>query len=364
MRACYRRLDLGLVAATLLLTERAVALPAPMSDQELLDASDLVIDGLGAEVECQGPPVTSGNLTYTYYVSRVFPSQTLKGEAMRTVEVVGYLMEYLEPIAGGWSPDPVPVGWSGRLHLVRNDDATYSEVWWNGFTEDTASAPEPLPDCGAGGAGGMGGQGGSGPTGGASAGGAAGAATTGGVAGASIGGIGGESSGGVAGDVTGGTGGAPAGGAAGALVGGSGGALPGGTGGGLTGGAAGESTGGTGGAVTGGTGGASTGGTGGASDEDGGESSGGTAGAMTGAGGSGPSGGVGGSSSETGGNAGGPAADEPGSPASSDTSGDDGGCGCRVPAGRTPSGGLALLLGAVACLARTRRNRRVEATER
>lgn len=353
MRAKHRRLELGLVTATLLLAERAVALPAPMSDQELLDASDLVIDGVGAEVECQGPPVTSGNVTYTHYVTRVFPSQTLKGEAMRTVEVAGYHMDFLEPIAGGWSPDPVPVGWSGRLHLVQNDDSTYSEVWWNGFDEDSASAPEPLPDCGAGGAGGMGGQGGGASFGGANAGGDSGAGT-GGAAGTSTAGTGGTagaSTGGVAGAGTGGTGGATNGGAAGAWVGGTGGAL-----------------GGTGGAVTGGTGGKATGGTGGTGGEPSGgvagELTGGAAGALIGSGGAGPSGGDGGDSSAAGGNGGEVAADGPGSSAPRETSGDDGGCGCRVPAGRSPSGGLALLLGAVACLARARRSRRASPTGR
>lgn len=56
MRAHQRGLELGLVAATLLLVGRAAALPSPMAEQELPDASDLASDGEGMVTRASGAP--------------------------------------------------------------------------------------------------------------------------------------------------------------------------------------------------------------------------------------------------------------------------------------------------------------------
>jgi len=146
-------------------------------------STDLVIDGVGMTIECEGPPIAEENMISTFYVSQVYPSQTYKGEHMRSIHVRGQHVEWIVPMAGPWFPDPIPVGWSGRLYLVENDDGTYSEVWWNGAEQDQTSAPEALPDCGAAGAGGAGGAGGLG-----------GSSAEGGTAGTDTGGSAGDGS--------------------------------------------------------------------------------------------------------------------------------------------------------------------------
>ena len=296
MRTTSRLVVSGFALAALLLAQDAAALPPPMTEQELMDASDLVIDGVGMFIECEGPPVAEGDMISTYYVTQVFPSETYKGVEMRSINVRGQAVEWTVPVAGPWFPDPIPVGWSGRLYLVENDDGTYSEVWWNGFEEDQTSAAEVLPDCGAGGAGGAGGSGGSSAEGGTA--GSGGAMDTGGNAGEGIGGSAGEGTGGSAGDVSGGS--------AGTLVVGSGGNVSGGSAGTLVVGSGGSSTGGN---EAGGEAGADSEGTGGGSGSDG------------------------------------------------DT-GDDAGCGCSAAGRSTHRSGLLFMLLAAWCAAGLRRARR------
>jgi hypothetical protein len=307
VRTISRLVGCGFASAALLLGQDAAALPPPMTEQELMDASDLVIDGVGVLVECEGPSIVEDNMISTYYVTQVFPSQTYKGVHMRSIHVRGQQVEWIVPVAGPWFPDPIPVGWSGRLHLVQNNDGTYSEVWWNGAEEDETSAPEALPDCGAAGAGGAGGTGG-----------LAGSSAAGGTAG--TGGV--TDTGGSAGSLAGGSAGSLAGGSAGSLAGGSAGSLAGGSAGSLAGGCAGDVTGGGAGDVTGGGADSSTGG------------------------------------SRTGGEAGTDNEGTGGGTGSGGDSGDDAGCGCSAAGKSTPNSGLALMLGATLCAAGLRRTRR------
>ncbi len=349
MRTTSRLVGLGFASAAVLLAQGAAALPPPMTEQELMDASDLVIDGVGISIECDGPPIADENMISTFYLTRVFPSQTYKGVAMRSIDVRGQQVEWIVAVAGPWFPDAIPVGWSGRLYLVENSDGTYSEVWWNGVEEDQTSAPEALPDCGAAGAGGAGGTGGSGGS--SAEGGTAGAgaaADTGGGAGDGTGGAAGTLAGGSGGS---GTGGSETGGEAGTNSGGSGG------------GSAGVGTGGAAGTLAGGSGGSGTGGseTGGEAGTNSGGSGGGSAGVGTGgaagtlAGGSGGSG-TGGS--ETGGEAETNSAGTGGDTGSGGDSGDDAGCACSAAGKSAPNSGLALMLGAALCAAGLRRTRR------
>ena len=226
MRNAAQLVCFGFASSALLLARAAAALPPPMTEQELMDDSDLVIDGVGMSIECEGPPVLEGDMISTYYVTQVFPSETYKGEQMRSVTVRGQYVQWLVAVSGPWFPDAIPVGWSGRLYLADNEDGTYSEVWWNGTEEDATSAPDPLPDCGAGRAGG-GAGGSSGDSAGGGMAGAGGPPGSGGGAGVLTGGAGGDVSGGSGGDSTGGAGGDVSAGTSGDVTGGSAGTVAG-----------------------------------------------------------------------------------------------------------------------------------------
>ena len=166
----YKKItEFSLTLCVFLGSTAALALPAPMSEQELMDASDLVVDAGCVAIECEGPPVEDAEKTTTTYLSTLHPSQSYKGVHPKSIRIRGYTEQWkgMQPV-GGWHQEPVPEGWAGKLYLKHENDDTYTKVWWNGMKENTAlSLPLPLPDCtsgtgGAGGTAGGGGQGGGG----------------------------------------------------------------------------------------------------------------------------------------------------------------------------------------------------------
>jgi MYXO-CTERM domain-containing protein len=158
----------GLLSSTLV-TSAALALPAPMSDDELLAQSDLVVDATGASVACDGPTTDAGDRYVSTYITQITVETTVKGTAPAATEVVGYQEEYKQahPGCAGYTP-ALPEGFSGRLYLTANTDGTFSATHYNGFKSDETSDPQAFLDCGGaggvGGAAGTGGQAGSGAT--------------------------------------------------------------------------------------------------------------------------------------------------------------------------------------------------------
>lgn len=138
-----------LAAALLLLPAVAWALPAPKSEAELMQASDLVVDAQCVTIRCEGPPKVGAGKTITAYRSTLFPSKSYKGGLPNSIAIVGELWTYSgPPPVGGWHQEPVPKGWAGKLYLERKSDGTYTKVWWNADQEDKArSKPLPLPSC-------------------------------------------------------------------------------------------------------------------------------------------------------------------------------------------------------------------------
>ncbi|MBN2576436.1 MAG: hypothetical protein JXP73_17875 [Deltaproteobacteria bacterium] len=127
----------------------ANALPPPMSDAEMLEAADLVVDAECVSIVCDGPPVTDANKITTTYLSTLYPSFSYKGGTPKSIRIRGYDEDWFgtEPV-GGWHQEPVPVGWIGKLYLAVQNDGAYGKVWWNAMVEDqTLSKPQTLPDC-------------------------------------------------------------------------------------------------------------------------------------------------------------------------------------------------------------------------
>jgi hypothetical protein len=137
------------VFVVLLSAVSAWALPPPMTEAEMMQASDLVVDAECVDIVCEGPPVQDAEKTTTTYVSTLFPSFSYKGGLPNSIRIRGFLYDWIgpEPV-GGWHQEPVPVGWIGKLYLVQENDGTYTKVWWNAMEEDTQSSnPQPLPSC-------------------------------------------------------------------------------------------------------------------------------------------------------------------------------------------------------------------------
>jgi hypothetical protein len=174
----------GLLASTLA-TTAALALPSPMTDEQLLEQSDLVVDATAASAACDGPTTDAGDRYVSTYVTAITVETTVKGTAPEATEVVGYEEEYKQahPGCAGYTP-ALPEGFSGRLYLRSNTDGTFSATHYNAFKPDDTSDPQAFVDCGgAGGVGGAAGAAGSAGTGAsAGVGGAAGSGATGGNA--------------------------------------------------------------------------------------------------------------------------------------------------------------------------------------
>jgi MYXO-CTERM domain-containing protein len=133
----------------LVFAPEAWALPPPMTETELMDAAELVVDAICVDIVCDGPSVADTEKVTTTYVSTLFPTFSYKGGLPNSIQIRGFDYDYFgpEPV-GGWHQGPVPEGWAGKLYLVQLPDNTYTKVWWNAMEEDpAASNPVPLPSC-------------------------------------------------------------------------------------------------------------------------------------------------------------------------------------------------------------------------
>jgi len=137
------------IPAVLLMARAAVALPAPKTEDELLQMSDLVVDAECMSIVCDGVPVEDAQKITTTYLSTLWPSKSYKGGMPNSFQIRGKEEQWkTTPPTGGWHQGAVPKGWVGKLYLKQEIDGTYTKVWWNAMEEDTTlSSPQTLPTC-------------------------------------------------------------------------------------------------------------------------------------------------------------------------------------------------------------------------
>ncbi len=127
----------------------AQALPAPWSEEELIAASDAVLDAEVIEVICLGEPIETPQKTTTYYRSTLVPLEIEHGDLPNPFYIEFFIEAWNGmPPEGGWSEPAHPIGQKATLYLeTKGEPELYGIVWWNGMTSLPDSAPQPLPDC-------------------------------------------------------------------------------------------------------------------------------------------------------------------------------------------------------------------------
>ena len=136
VRLCL--LALGLV----LLATPALALPAPMSEQELMDKSDLVATVRVLSVSCT--VVTKDDKTgedLPVYLARLRLLEVKKGDAKKGDEILVTWRAVPKGIVGPWTVNYYP-GEVVQTHLVKKTGGvSYGSTWWNAKGDDI-KAPE------------------------------------------------------------------------------------------------------------------------------------------------------------------------------------------------------------------------------
>jgi hypothetical protein len=140
MRLC---LILSALFLSLALTASpARALPAPMSDQDLLEKSDLVALVRVLNVTCTS--VTKDDATGEELLSYLATLQVLevkKGDAKRGDEIIVTWRAVPKSIVGPWTVYYYP-GEEVVTHLTkRSGGASYASTWWNAKGDDV-KAPD------------------------------------------------------------------------------------------------------------------------------------------------------------------------------------------------------------------------------
>ena len=131
-------LALGLV----LLATPALALPAPMSEQELTDKSDLIATVRVLSVSCT--VVTKDDKTgedLPVYLARLRLLEVKKGDAKKGDEILVTWRAVPKGIVGPWTVNYYP-GEVVETHLVKKTGGvSYGSTWWNAKGEDV-KAPD------------------------------------------------------------------------------------------------------------------------------------------------------------------------------------------------------------------------------
>ena len=126
-------LALGLV----LLATPALALPAPMSEQELTDKSDLIATVRVLSVSCT--VVTKDDKTgedLPVYLARLRLLEVKKGDAKKGDEILVTWRAVPKGIVGPWTVNYYP-GEVVLTHLVKKTGGvSYGSTWWNAKGED------------------------------------------------------------------------------------------------------------------------------------------------------------------------------------------------------------------------------------
>lgn len=130
MMKLFKRFALTLV--TLCIAAPVFALPAPMSEQELLEKSDLVALVRVLSVTCTS--VTKDEKTgeeLPGYLAKLRVLETKKGEAKKGDEVLVTWRAIPKGLLGPWAVYYYP-GEEMWTHLsLRSGGASYSTTWWN-----------------------------------------------------------------------------------------------------------------------------------------------------------------------------------------------------------------------------------------
>ena len=126
----------------LLFAAPALALPAPMSEQDLRDKSDLVATVRVLSVSCIG--VTRDEASgeeLPSYLAKLRLLEVKKGEAKAGDEVLVTWRAVPKNILGPWTVNYYP-GEVVLTHLVKKSGGvSYGSTWWNAKGEDV-KAPE------------------------------------------------------------------------------------------------------------------------------------------------------------------------------------------------------------------------------
>ena len=139
MRRALALLSLLLVA---ILAQPAIALPAPMSEQELMEKSDLVALIRVLAVTCTS--VTKDEATgeeLPGYIATLKVLEVKKGEVKQGEQVLVTWRAVPKSIVGPWAVYYYP-GEEVVTHLTkRSGGASYASTWWNAKGDDV-KAPE------------------------------------------------------------------------------------------------------------------------------------------------------------------------------------------------------------------------------
>lgn len=135
------RLGLMLVGLLMLAPATpALALPAPMSEQELMDKSDLVAVVRVLSVSCIA--ITRDDKTgqdLPAYLAKVRVMDVKKGEAKKGDEILVTWRAIPKDVLGPWTVYYYP-GEVVLTHLTKKSGgASYGSTWWNAKGDDTRS---------------------------------------------------------------------------------------------------------------------------------------------------------------------------------------------------------------------------------
>ena len=132
----------------LLLSSSALATTEPMTEDELFDASDLVVDAVVVDAACAGETVEYIWGSETRYVSTVQPTDVIKGEADTAFDYRVTQVQLNEELGCSESAEALPEGWRGRLYL-RRVGANFELTDWTGAMLEEDASPLSLPTCSA-----------------------------------------------------------------------------------------------------------------------------------------------------------------------------------------------------------------------
>lgn len=142
--------SLGIAAALALglttLAGTARASTPPMSDEELLAASDLVLDARVVTAECAAPASVSEFETVSMYLSTLEALEVIQGELPEKMVLRGFLVEG-EEAGCDERPRALGPGFEGRLYLVELEAGLYEPTHWSGVVQSETSVSEPLGTC-------------------------------------------------------------------------------------------------------------------------------------------------------------------------------------------------------------------------
>lgn len=144
-------LTASLLAATV--SSSAFAGPPPLSEEELFELADVVVEVESVGIACMGNSVETEWSIQRSYESELQPLELLKGD-ISMENVLQYRVtstEYTDEagLPGCSSPEYVlPEGWVGTVYLMEQSDGTYAISEWGGADKDMEqSVTHAVPSC-------------------------------------------------------------------------------------------------------------------------------------------------------------------------------------------------------------------------